>query len=280
MKDVANAVKTANTERKPYNRKNHNQDDNIMIPNFPLYNKTFFDVKEIFKKYLTFTTESELQERIENTASLYEQVKMTSEQHRNMVLQFLYARHKIEEMWKDEKSHNFIKHLFVAFANPDKCTTNKINEAQTGNVKKCSVTGFICISSEEMKEAYEVWENLYTTLNLATVPVNKMPSKMFKYMWVSTNIDTVAVYSSISNRVISYATCSALRSYLKELCEHFNPEALQIIKWMMQEKGHLPYSGNKKNQKPYRVHMSKIEDSENGNVLASLKEKMLKETEN
>ena len=49
---------------------------------------------------------------------------------------------------------------------------------------------------------------------------------------------------------------------------------------MMQEKGHLPYSGNKKNQKPYRVHMSKIEDSENGNVLATLKDKMLKETEN
>ena len=55
MKDVANAAKTASTERKSYNRKNHNQDDNIVIPNFPLYNKTFFDVKEIFKNYLTFT---------------------------------------------------------------------------------------------------------------------------------------------------------------------------------------------------------------------------------
>lgn len=273
--DVANAAKTASTERKFNNKKN--QDDNIMIPNFPLYNKTFFDVKEIFKNYLTFTTESELQERIEDTASLYEQVKMTPEQHRNMVLQFLYARHKIDEMWRDEKSHNFIKHLFVAFANSDKCTTNKIFEQKTGNDKKCAVTGFVCISSDEMKENYEVWENLYTTLNLATVPVNKMPSKMFKYMWVSSNIDTVAVYSSISNRVISYATYGALRSYLKELCERFNPEALQIVKRMMQEKGHLPYSGNKKKQTPFRVHMNKIEDNKNGNILASLKEKMLQE---
>lgn len=273
--DVANAAKTASTERKFNNKKN--QDDNIMIPNFPLYNKTFFDVKEIFKNYLTFTTESELQERIEDTASLYEQVKMTPEQHRNMVLQFLYARHKIDEMWRDEKSHNFIKHLFVAFANSDKCTTNKIFEQKTGNDKKCAVTGFVCISSDEMKENYEVWENLYTTLNLATVPVNKMPSKMFKYMWVSSNIDTVAVYSSISNRVISYATYGALRSYLKELCERFNPEALQIVKRMMQEKGHLPYSGNKKKQTPFRVHMNKIEDIKNGNILASLKEKMLQE---
>ena len=228
------------------------EEQNIRLLNFPLVSKTFFDFKNILAKTNEFATEDVIKEFMSCTESLK---IISDENHRNMVIQILYAKNKIWKMWKDEKTHNFIKHLFITFGFPEKCS-DEPTETTNKNIKFCPITNLFVTSKSEILKMTEDFKKVQKELNLSGKPLNEYPSKLYKYYWSLINIDMVGQYSKESDKILSYPACGALRSVLKDLVTMYNKEAMEIVQYYMGEKGHLPIQKHKMKTQKISANLS------------------------
>lgn len=230
------------------NSENSEQRPQIRLKNFPLVNRSFGIFDEIIENKEKYMDEEEITDSIPFITELFEEKAnvLTKENLYYLALQYMYAYDKINSLWVDINSHNFIKHLFVSFCNNKNCQIGIPTSEKMAANKFCSITSLFVASKKEVSEMFDEFYEKFNELDLEKKSMGEYPPIMFKYIWVLTNTDTNCVYSNRSDKVLSLVAYHALIKYFNNLLEEENEEAITIKNKMENESSHNRFKENQK----------------------------------